>query len=60
MPALYDAHLHFQFDALVPHHATVVADLIRTDVRAVVVNATNEDEFPLVASLCAQLSTPSS
>lgn len=60
MPALYDAHLHFQFDALVPHHTTVVADLIRTGVRAVVVNATNEDEFPLVASLCAQLSTPSS
>ena len=60
MPDLYDAHLHFQFDALVPHHATVVADLIRTGVRAVVVNATNEDEFPLVASLCAQLSTPSS
>jgi TatD DNase family protein len=60
MPDLYDAHLHFQFDALVPHHATVVADLIRTGVRAVVVNATNEDEFPLVASLCAQLSTSSS
>ena len=58
MPPLYDAHLHFQFDALVPHHATVVADLIRTGVRAVVVNATNEDEFPLVASLCAQFSAP--
>ena len=60
MPPLYDAHLHFQFDVLVPHHATVVADLIRTGVRAVVVNATNEDEFPLVAALCAQLSALSS
>ena len=58
MPPLYDAHLHFQFDALVPHHATVVADLIRTGIRAVVVNATNEAEFPLVASLCARLSAP--
>lgn len=58
MPPLYDAHLHFQFDTLVPHHATVVADLIRAGVRTVVVNATNEDEFPVVASLCAQLSTP--
>jgi TatD DNase family protein len=57
MPQLYDAHLHFQFDALVPHHATVVADLIRTGVRAVVVNATNEEEFPVVASLCALFST---
>ncbi len=58
MPPLYDAHLHFQFDALIPHHATVVDDLIRTGVRAGVVNATNEDEFPVVASLCAQFSTP--
>ena len=58
MPPLYDAHLHFQFDALVPHHATVVADLVRAGVRAVVVNATNEDEFPVVASLCARLSAP--
>ena len=57
MPPLFDAHLHFQFDALVPHHATVVSDLIRTGVRAVVVNATNEAEFPVVASLCAQFST---
>ena len=59
MPPLYDAHLHFQFDALVPHHATVVADLIRAGVRAVVVNATNEEEFPVVAALCARLSAPS-
>ncbi|MSU67538.1 MAG: hydrolase TatD [Opitutia bacterium] len=58
MPPLYDAHLHFQFDSLVPHHATVVADLIRTGVQAVVVNATNEEEFPVVAALCARLSVP--
>ena len=58
MPPLYDAHLHLQFDPLVPYHATVVADLIRTGVRAVVVNATNEAEFPVVASLCARLSAP--
>ena len=56
MPVLYDAHLHFQFDALVPHHATVVADLVRAGVASVVVNATNEDEFSVVASLCSQLS----
>lgn len=58
MTPFYDAHLHFQFDSLFPHHATVVADLIRAGVHTVVVNATNEDEFPLVASLCAKLSTP--
>lgn len=59
MPPLYDAHLHFQFDSLTPHHATVVADLIRLGIRTVVVNATNEDEFSVVAALCAQLSTSS-
>ncbi len=57
MPPLHDAHLHFHFDTLVPHHAAVIADLIRTGIRTIVVNATNEDEFPLVASLCAQFSS---
>lgn len=60
MPPLHDSHLHFHFDTLVPHHAAVVADLIRTGIRTIVVNATNEDEFPLVASLCAQFSTTAS
>lgn len=59
MPPLHDAHFHFHFDTLVPHHAAVIADLIRTGIRTVVVNATNEDEFPVVASLCAHFSTPS-
>ena len=60
MAPLYDAHFHFQFDALVPHHGTVVEDLVRTGVRAGVVNATNEDEFPVVAALCVEFSPPGS
>ncbi|MSU51060.1 MAG: TatD family deoxyribonuclease [Opitutus sp.] len=60
MNPLYDAHCHFHFDALVPHHTTVVADLICVGVKAIAVNGTNEDEWPLVASLCSQPSAQNS
>ncbi|HTL68919.1 MAG TPA: TatD family hydrolase [Lacunisphaera sp.] len=48
---LYDAHQHFQFDSLVPHHAAIDADLRRIGLRRAVVNATNADEWPVVADL---------
>ena len=56
MNAFYDAHLHFHFDTLVPHHAAVIDDLVRVGIKAVVVNGTNEDEWPVVASLCSDVS----
>ncbi|HVT72607.1 MAG TPA: TatD family hydrolase [Lacunisphaera sp.] len=48
---LYDAHQHFQFDSLVPHHATIAADLRAIGLRRAVVNATNAEEWPVVAGL---------
>lgn len=54
MIPLYDAHFHLQFDTLVPHHAAIDADLRRVNYRGGVVNGTNEDEWPAVASLCSQ------
>lgn len=48
---LYDAHQHFQFDSLVPHHAAIAADLRVIGLRRAVVNATNAEEWPVVADL---------
>jgi len=48
---LHDAHLHFQFEELVPHHARIDADLRAIGLRHGVVNGTNEAEWPVVASL---------
>ncbi|HVZ64259.1 MAG TPA: TatD family hydrolase [Lacunisphaera sp.] len=48
---LYDAHQHFQFDSLVPHHAAIEADLRAIGLRRAVVNATNAEEWPVVAEL---------
>jgi TatD DNase family protein len=47
----YDAHQHFHFDQLTPYRGTIDADLHRNGVRRVVVNATNEEEWPVVAAL---------
>ena len=51
MIPLYDAHLHFHFDSLVPHHAAIDADLRRIGLQRGVVNGTNEDEWPVIAGL---------
>jgi TatD DNase family protein len=51
---LYDAHQHFHFDPLTPHRAVIDADLRRLGVRCAVVNATNEEEWPVVAALARE------
>jgi TatD DNase family protein len=48
---LYDAHQHFHFESLAPHRAALLADLRAVGLRRAVVNATNEDEWPVVAAL---------
>ncbi|AOS43458.1 putative deoxyribonuclease YcfH [Lacunisphaera limnophila] len=51
MLPLYDAHQHFHFDPLPPHRAALLADLQAVGLRRAVVNATNEEEWPVVAAL---------
>ncbi len=50
----YDAHQHFHFDQLTPHRAAIVRDLQAAGVKGVVVNGTNEDEWPVVAALAKE------
>jgi TatD DNase family protein len=54
VPPLYDAHQHFHFDPLVPYRAGIEADLQAVGLRKAVVNATNEEEWPVVAALARQ------
>ena len=54
MPPLYDAHQHFQFETLTPHWPKVVKDLHAIGLRKAVVNATNEEEWPVVAALARE------
>lgn len=55
MPAaLHDAHQHFHFDPLIPHHPAIVADLQALGFGRAVVNGTNEEEWPIVAALARQ------
>lgn len=54
MIPLYDAHQHFHFDPLTPHRAVIDADLRRLGVKRVVVNATNEEEWPVVSALARE------
>jgi TatD DNase family protein len=54
MLSLYDAHQHFHFDQLTPHRAVIDADLRRLGVKRAVVNATNEEEWPIVAALARE------
>ena len=56
MPAFYDVHEHFHFDALVPHRAAIDADLRAAGVHRAVVNGTSEEEWPVVAALAKQYS----
>lgn len=52
--SLYDAHQHFHFDPLTPHRDTVVAGLRAVGLKRAVVNATNEEEWPVVAALARE------
>ncbi len=54
MPPLYDAHQHFHFDPLVPYRTLIVKDLQAIGLRKAVVNATNEEEWPVVAALARE------
>jgi TatD DNase family protein len=51
---LYDAHQHFHFDSLTPHRATLLAGLHSVGLKGAVVNATNEEEWPVVAALARE------
>ena len=51
---LYDAHQHFHFDQLTPHRLAVVRDLAAVGLKRAVVNATNEEEWPVVAALARE------
>ena len=54
MLPLYDAHQHFHFDPLTPHRPAIVADLRAVGLQRAVVNATNEEEWPIVAALALE------
>jgi TatD DNase family protein len=51
---LYDAHQHLHFDQLTPHRAAIIRDLAATGVKGIVVNGTNEEEWPVVAALARE------
>jgi len=51
---LYDAHQHFHFDPLTPHRTVIDADLRRLGLKRAAVNATNEEEWPVVAALARE------
>ena len=51
---LYDAHQHFHFDPLTPHRATIARDLATVGLQRAVVNATNEEEWPVVSALARE------
>jgi len=54
VPPLYDAHQHFHFEPLAPHRAVILKDLQGIGLRRAVVNATNEQEWPVVAALARE------
>jgi TatD DNase family protein len=51
---LYDAHQHFHFEPLTPYRAALVADLRAIGLQRAAVNATNEEEWPVVAALARE------
>jgi TatD DNase family protein len=53
---LYDAHQHFHFDPLMPHRGAILADLRATGLKSAIVNATNEQEWPVVSALAREQS----
>jgi len=54
VPPLYDAHQHFHFDQLTPHRVAILAGLQAVGLQRAVVNATNEEEWPVVAALARE------
>jgi len=54
VPPLYDAHQHFHFDQFVTQRAVLAADLRTVGLQRAVVNATNEEEWPVVAALARE------
>jgi TatD DNase family protein len=54
MLPLYDAHQHFQFEALTPHRTAIAADLRAIGLKRAVINGTSEEEWPVVAALARQ------
>ena len=54
MLPLYDAHQHFQFEALTPYRSAIDADLRAIGLKRAVVNGTSEEEWPVVAALAKQ------
>lgn len=54
MAPLFDAHQHFHFDPLTPHRSALLADLRTVGLQRAVVNATNEEEWPVVAALARE------
>jgi TatD DNase family protein len=50
----YDAHQHLHFEQLTPHRAQIVRDLAANGVKGIVVNGTNEEEWPVVAALARE------
>lgn len=54
MIPLYDAHQHFHFDPLTPHRTAIAADLRAIGLKLAVVNATNEEEWPVVSALARE------
>lgn len=55
MIPLYDAHQHLHFEPLTPHRAAILRDLAAVGVQRLVVNGTNEEEWPVVAALAREL-----
>ena len=56
MPPLYDAHQHFHFDQFVTQRTIIAVDLRTVGLQRAVVNATNEEEWPVVAALAREYS----
>lgn len=54
MTPLYDAHQHFHFDQFVTQRAVLAADLRTVGLQRAVVNATNEEEWTVVAALARE------
>ncbi len=54
MIPLYDAHQHLHFEPLAPHRAAILRELAAVGVQRIVVNGTNEDEWPVVAALARE------
>jgi TatD DNase family protein len=55
VPPLHDAHQHLHFESLAPHRSEILRDLAAAGVQHLVVNGTNEEEWPVVAALAREI-----